>query len=277
MPTRDRQFSAGLVAPPGGGVAAPTTPPTAARSRPGVRGCGPPRPRRGGRAGTISNGWGSRRGWWEATGRLSSGRTRGAPAFAARAPGWSRWTRWARGMSHVARAGSVLGRPRRRKSVAADTSLIPRARNHPALGDGSKGYSTIRIRGLTCGVRGRWRLKRCRRCRTSFYSPSSLPPVERVLIPFAPVAIPLRYALGRLDMSRKARVSSAPLRTSPACGGSCPGRVTPVMLGAASGHSLVSGPCSLRSHFRHFMRGPPPETSDLRPRGRRLVTRPHLS
>ena len=95
-------------------------------------------------------------------------------------------------MSHVARAGSVLGRPRRRKSVAADTSLIPRARNHPALGDGSKGYSTIRIRGLTCGVRGRWRLKRCRRCRTSFYSPTSLPPVERVLIPFAPVAIPLR-------------------------------------------------------------------------------------
>ena len=105
----------------------------------------------------------------------------------------SRWTRWACGMSHVARAGSVLGRPRRRKSVAADTSLIPRARNHPALGDGSKGYSTIRIRGLTCGVGRRWRLKRCRRCRTSFYSPSSLPPVERVLIPFAPVAIPLRY------------------------------------------------------------------------------------
>src|SRR5438128_5932504 len=36
------------------------------------------------------------------------------------------------------------------------------------------------------------------------YSPRPLPPVERVLIPFAPVAI--HYALGRLDMSWEAYV-----------------------------------------------------------------------
>src|SRR6266705_2090565 len=49
----------------------------------------------------------------------------------------------------------------------------------------------------------------CRRCRTSFYSPTSLPPVERVLIPFAPVAIPLRSG-GHFHASL-ARLSAAAL------------------------------------------------------------------